>query len=306
MSLRPTHTFSIVARDPATGALGVAVQTHWFAVGSKVPWLRPGVGAVATQSMVNMSWGPKGLDHLAAGRTPQEAIEALKAEDPGASRRQIGMIDAKGESFAFTGEGCIAHAGHRMGKDFSVQANLMKTTSVIPSMVSAWESSAGTPLAERLMAVLRGAQAAGGDIRGKQSAALMVGSTDASAPPWDALEIDLRVEDHANPIEELSRLLGTFRAYEHMTEANEAMAREDYESCIDHYQTARDLLPGNVEIAFWHGLALARSGDDLRAIATLRTVFQREPDWLEVTRRLADAGILDQVLAARILSAAAP
>jgi uncharacterized Ntn-hydrolase superfamily protein len=202
-------TYSIVARDPATGELGVAVESHFFAVGPVVPWLRPGVGAVATQAMAELSYGPLALDLLEAGRSPSRALEILTEADPGAATRQVAVVDAAGAVAVHTGECCIAEAGHRLGEGWAVQANMMTSPGVPDAMAEAF-LAAGGPLADRMLAALDAAEAAGGDIRGRQSAALVVVRGDAGSPAWDNV-CDVRVDDHPEPLVELRRLVATTR-----------------------------------------------------------------------------------------------
>ena len=188
-------TYSIVARDPDTGQLGVAVQSHWFSVGALVPWAEAGVGAVATQSLVDPSYGPLGLDLMRAGRSAPQSLEGLLVADAHPEIRQVAMIDADGDVAAHTGTNCIPHAGHVTGEDFSVQANLMDRDTVPEAMATAFRRADGD-LAARMLAALRAAQDEGGDIRGEQSAALLVVSGTPTGRPWSDVVVDLRVEDH--------------------------------------------------------------------------------------------------------------
>src|SRR5512138_801191 len=218
--LRPVHTYSIVARDPATGDLGVAVQSHWFSVGAIVPWAESGVGAVATQSFVEPSYGPKGLAMMRAGVAPKEALEHLVGEDPHPEARQVAFVDAQGRVAAYTGPMCIPAAGHRTGNGYSVQANLMLGDEVPDAMAAAFEKAKG-PLAERMLAALEAAQGVGGDIRGKQSAAILVVRGKPSAKPWTDRLMDLRIEDDPDPVGEMRRLLTLHRAYERMNRGDD-------------------------------------------------------------------------------------
>ncbi|MEJ2627796.1 MAG: DUF1028 domain-containing protein, partial [bacterium] len=210
------HTYSIVAWDEESGEMGVAVQSHWFSVGSVVSWAESGAGAIATQSMVNVSFGPRGLELLKQGKSAEEVLNLLIASDEGRDYRQLAIVDTKGEVAVYTGEKCIAEAGHIKGDHFSVQANMMLNNTVWSAMAEAYQENLQFPLAERLVAVLEAAEAQGGDIRGRQSAALLVAKVKSSGKPWEDRLIDLRVEDQSNPVKELSRLLNLFRAYEHM------------------------------------------------------------------------------------------
>src|SRR5712692_12068273 len=212
-------TYSIVARDKKTGELGVAVQSHYFQVSPAVPWASAGVGAVATQSHVNLSYGPLGLELLQAGYTAEQALAALTAGDPRAEVRQCAIVDAAGNVAAHTGAKCIPAAGHKLGDGFSCQANLMERDTVWGAMAGAYEST-DAPIAERMMAALEAAEAEGGDIRGRQSSAMLVVSGTSTGRPWEDRLIDLRVEDSAEPLVELRRLLPIRRAYDADAEAD--------------------------------------------------------------------------------------
>ena len=192
---RPVSTYSIVAYDEKTGELGVAVQSHWFSVGSTVPWAKAGVGAVATQSFVKIEYGPEGLELMEKGLTAQEALDSLVSKDPGRAVRQVGMVDAKGNVAVHTGKKCIEFAGHKTGNNFTVQANIMASQTVWPLMAMTFEMTDGD-LAERMMAALETAQAEGGDLRGKQSASMLIVSGNPTGIPWKDTVLDLRVEDH--------------------------------------------------------------------------------------------------------------
>ena len=218
------HTFSIVARDAATGEMGVAVQSHWFSVGSVVPWAEAGVGAVATQSLVDPAYGPLGLDLMRAGKTARQALDGLLASDPGRELRQVAMVDAKGAVAVYTGSNCIPAAGHIAGDQFTVQANLMLNDKVWPAMAKAYRETKGD-LASRMLAALDAAQSVGGDIRGKQSAAILIVSGKSTGKPWADRLMDLRVEDHPEPLKELRRLVQIRRAYRHMDDGDLATER---------------------------------------------------------------------------------
>src|SRR6185503_283488 len=211
----PLHTFSIVARDPATGELGVAVQSHWFSVGTAVPWAEAGVGAVATQSFVNPAYGPDGLALMKQGVAAPDALAQLVTKDPGEAVRQVAFVDSQGRVAAHTGKKCIAACGDHVGAGYSVQANMMENERVWPAMARAYEAAKG-PLAERLLAALEAAQKEGGDIRGQQSAAILVVRAKSTGHVWEDRLVDLRVEDSLHPIEELRRLYLVHEAYEHM------------------------------------------------------------------------------------------
>lgn len=289
--LRPVHTYSIVARDAHTGELGVAVQSHWFAVGSVVPWAEAGVGAVATQSFVEVSYGPLGLDLMRAGKTPQQALDALLSTDAGESVRQVAMIDAAGNVAVHTGDHCIAEAGHRTGEGYSVQANLMGPATVPDAMARAFETSQG-PLAERLLATLQAAQAEGGDIRGRQSAAILVVRGQSTGRPWEDRLVDLHVEDNAEPLQELARLLQLHRAYEHMNAGDVAMESQDFAAARREYGAAQELAPGNAEMLFWHGITLVGAGLVEDAEPLLARAYGYDENWRTLVLRLPAAGLL--------------
>lgn len=301
--LRPVHTYSIVARDPVTGQLGVAVQSHWFSVGSAVPWAEAGVGAVATQSFVDPSYGKLGLDLMRAGRSAPETLRGLVAADEGRNVRQVAMIDAQGRVDAFTGTLCIQAAGHVTGKDYSVQANLMAKPSVWPAMAKAFETSKGD-LAERMLAALEAAEAEGGDIRGKQSAALIVVSGKPSGKPWVDRVYDLRVEDNPLPLAELRRLVTLQRAYNLMNEGDLAVEKKDNEAALRFYSGAETLVPDNAEMAFWHAVSLVNMGRVDDSLPRFQKAFRLHAPWRELVPRLPKSGLLpdDPALIKRITS----
>lgn len=307
---RPVHTFSIVARAPDSGELGVAVQSHWFNVGMVVPSAEAGVGAVATQSFVEPAYGPRALALLGSGLAATEALDTLLAADPGRDVRQVAVVDGSGQVAVHTGARCIPAAGHHIGDGYGVQANMMISAAVVPAMASAYEGARG-PLAERLMAALEAAQAAGGDIRGQQSAALLVVKAQATDRPWTDRLVELRVDDHTTPVAELRRLLGLHRAYEHMRRGDQAMERGDMNAALSHYQAAAALAPDHLEIAYWHAVALATNGWVDAAIPLFRQVFAAEVGWMELTDRLHVPGIVPdtaegRALVERILREAGP
>lgn len=302
--LRPVHTYSIVARDPATGQLGVAVQSHWFSVGTVVPWAESGVGAVATQSFIDPSYGPLGLSLLRIGRTASEALTGLLAADPHPEVRQVGMVDAAGRVAVHTGDEAIAEACQRTGDGFTVQANLMLRSTVCDAMVSAYEATEGD-LAERLMAALEAAEAEGGDIRGRQSAALLVVRARSTGRAWSDRLFDLRVEDHREPLLELRRLIGVARAYQHMNEGDERMTRGDVDGAVEEYRKAEALLPGESEPIFWHAVTLAGVGRVDEALPLFARAYELRGEWRTLVRRLPAAGLLpdDPALVRRIIGA---
>ncbi len=303
---RPVHTYSIVARDPETGDLGVAVQSHWFSVGPLVAWAEAGVGAVATQSFVDPSYGKLGLEFMRAGKSAPDALQALLAADPGRDVRQVAMIDAGGRVAAHTGTKNIQSAGQHVGSHYSVQANLMLNEAVWPAMSRAFEAAEGD-LAERMLAALDAAQAAGGDIRGRQSAALVVVAGKPTGMPWIDRTFDLRVDDSPDPLKELRRLVMLQRAYNHMNAGDLAVERGDEEEALRQYSRAAELAPGNVEMAYWHAVALVNMGRLDESLPLFRQVFEADANWAILTPRLVDAGLLppDQAVLERILAARA-
>ena len=303
LPLRPAHTFSIVAFDPATGQFGAAVQSHWFSVGGSVTWAEPGVGAVATQSFIEVSYGPNGLAAMRAGASADEALKALLAKDEHTNVRQVGMVDAQGRVAVHTGDKAIAAHCEIAGTHFTVQANMMENATVCPAMKAAYESSKGD-LAERMMAALEAGQGAGGDIRGKQSAALLVVAGDAATPVWKGRVFDLRVEDSAEPIVELRRLLGVARTYRKMTEGDDLMTVGKVEEALAAYGEAERMSPDNDEAVFWHAATLAAIGRVDESLPLFQKAFAMKPAWRELVQRLPASDLLpaDPALMARILA----
>ena len=285
-------TYSIVARDATTGDFGVAVQSHYFCVGASVPWAEAGVGAVATQAMSETSYGPLGLDLMRGGKTAPEALRALVAADAGAAIRQVAMVDAAGNAAAHTGDHCIAEAGHRTAVGVSVQANMMERATVPDAMLAAYAAATGA-LAERLLVVLDAAEAEGGDIRGRQSAAILIVEGARGTPPWTARSVDLRVEDHPAPLVELRRLVTLRRAYDASDRGFELFRSGDIDGGIAEMEIGRRLAPDNTEIAFWMALALARK-DVAAARSLLAECRASEPRWAELLRRLPAAGLFPE------------
>jgi uncharacterized Ntn-hydrolase superfamily protein len=294
-SIQPSdlaHTFSIVARDERTGEMAVAVQSHWFSVGSVVSWGEGGVGVVATQSFVNKSFGLRGLELLKQGKSPQEALDKLLSDDTGKEFRQVAILDTKGRVATHTGKNCLESAGHLNGQNFSVQANMMLNDKVVPAMDKAWKDNQTMPLAERIMEVLKAAQLAGGDIRGKQSAALLVVSPENTGKPWDDRLIDLRVEDSQAPIAELARLLRVSRAYEHMNKGDLYVEKNEMAKAMDEYNQAMKMFPRNLEMQYWTAITLANGKDVPKASAMLQKIYAQDKNWRELTKRLPKAGLL--------------
>ncbi len=286
------HTFSIVARDSITGEIGVAVQSHWFSVGTSVIWGEAGVGVVATQSFVNSSFGLRGLALLKNGLTPEQAVDMLLANDPGREMRQLAILDIKGRAASYTGSKCIQPAGNIVGDDFSVQANLMISDKVWPDMAEAFKKSKGQ-LAERMLAALEAGQKAGGDIRGRQSAALLVFRGKSTGKPWEDKLIDLRVDDSSEPIKELARLLKVHRAYEHMNNGDLAVEKNDMKKAMYEYSSAEKMFPENLEMKYWHAVTLANNNEVDKALTIFREVFIKDKNWKTLTPRLIKPGLLN-------------
>ena len=302
---RPVHTYSIVARDPETGELGVAVQSHWFSVGSVVSWAEAGVGAVATQSFVDPGYGPLGLDLMRAGRSGPDALASLLAGDAQRDVRQVAMIDAQGRVASHTGKLCIPAAGGQTGEGYAAQANLMEKDTVWPAMARAYEAAKGD-LAERLLQALEAAEKAGGDIRGRQSAAILVVKAKSTGRPWADRVFDMRVEDHSDPLVELRRLVTVQRAYNHMTAGDDCTAIKDWACAEREYGAGEKLQPQNAEMAFWHAVALATNGKLEPARPLFAKAFAADPRWRELVKRLPavdqlpkDPKLLEQILAIR-------
>ena len=287
------HTFSIVARDEKTGEIAVGVQSHWFSVGTSVSWAEAGVGAVATQSFTNKSFGIRGLALLKEGKTAQQALDILLSDDPGKEVRQVGIVDAKGNVANFTGKNCVDFAGDLKGKTYAVQSNMMLTDEVPAAMAKSFESNAQLPLAERVLEALKAAQKVGGDIRGKQSAAILVVKGEATGKPWDENHlVDLRVDDHADPLVEMERLLKTHRAYEHMNNGDLAIENNNMTLAMQEYGTAMKMFPKNLEMQYWTAITLANGGNVQKAALMLQAIYAKEPNWRKMTKRLPKAGLL--------------
>jgi uncharacterized Ntn-hydrolase superfamily protein len=275
-------TYSIVARDPATGELGVAVQSHWFSVGPIVPWAEPGVGAVATQANVQPSYGPLGLDLMRSGASAGEALERLVAEDSGSAGRQVAVIDASGRVAVHTGASAIPFAGHTTGDGVSCQANMMASETVWPAMLATYQQTDGS-LTRRLLAALDAAEREGGDIRGRQSAAILV--VPASGEGWQSL-VSLRVEDHPEPLVELRRLVDLHDAYTLASQADDCINEGRHDDAARLFDRARSLAPDNHELLFWAGLGAAHAGDVQRGAADVRAAIELQPGWRELLERM--------------------
>ncbi len=303
--IRPAHTYSIVAVDKQTGELGAAVQSHWFSVGSIVPWVESEVGAVCTQSFVETSYGPLGLELMRAGKSAEEALAALLKADKSESVRQVAMVDAHGRAAVHTGKNCIPEAGHYLGDGFSCQANLMLKHSVWPAMSKAFESTPGE-LVDRLMAALEAAEAEGGDIRGKQSAAIIVVRGTSSGVWWKDRLYDLRVEDHPAPLVELKRLIRLNKAYNFMNAGDELLTESKVEEAMKSYLKAMEMYPGNAEMIFWPAVTLASTGRIDESLPLFKKVFAIDYNWAILVPRLPQVGQLpkDKVLIDKILAQA--
>ena len=302
-SMRPISTYSIVALDEITGELGVAVQSHWFSVGFLVPWAKAGVGAVATQSFVKVDYGPDGLQLMESGITAVDALKTLTSKDDGEAVRQVGMIDIKGNVAAHTGSRCIKYAGHIVGENYSVQANMMANGTVPKAMAVAFEKTKGD-LADRMMAALEAAEAEGGDIRGKQSAAMVIVSGEPSGVDWKDTKLSLRIEDHPTPLIELKRLIRVHRAYQHANMGDHYMETEEIDKALIEYSKAAEYYPENAELPYWSAVALANGGRLEEALPVFRSVFQRNPDLKTMTPRLVKSGLLpdDKSLISKIMN----
>ena len=287
----PVSTYSIVAYDERTGQFGVAVQSHWFSVGALVPWAKAGVGAVATQSFVKVEYGPDGIALMEAGKSAKEALNQLISKDSGQAVRQVAMIDNKGNVAAHTGENCIFAAGHKIGKNYSVQANLMEKETVWDAMAKAFENAEGA-LATRMMASLEAAENEGGDIRGKQSAAMLIVTGQPTGLPWEDIVMDLRVDDSRYPLKELKRLIRIHTAYQHANKGDHYLEINEVEKALVEYGLASELYPENPELPYWSAVTMVGLGKLNKALPIFSKVFKKEPRLRTMTPRIVDAGLL--------------
>jgi uncharacterized Ntn-hydrolase superfamily protein len=285
------NTYSIVARDSVTGEMGVAVQSHWFSVGTVVSWAEAGVGAVATQSFVNVSFGKRGLEILKDGKSPQEALDILLSDDESKEVRQVAIIDTKGRVAAHTGENCIDAAGHSTGDNYSAQANMMLKNTVWSAMANAFENSTG-PLAARLITALEAAENEGGDIRGKQSAALLVVKGKSTGKVWEDKLVDIRVDDHAEPLKELKRIYEVHVAYELMNDGDDAVTEGNMKLALEKYTEAEKLFPDNLEMKYWHAVTLVENGRLEESLPLFKEVFSKNKNWKTLTPRLIKSKLL--------------
>ncbi|MDH7493637.1 MAG: DUF1028 domain-containing protein [Candidatus Saccharicenans sp.] len=303
--LRPVSTYSIVALDKETGQLGVAVQSHWFSVGYIVPWAEAGVGAVATQSFVDPGYGALGLEMMRAGKSAEQALNGLLKSDRTPEVRQVAMVDASGLVAVHTGKNCIAEAGHYKGEGFSCQANMMLKNTVWEAMARAYQNTKGK-LVDRLLAALEAAEKEGGDIRGRQSAAILVVSGQSSGVWWKDRVYDLRIEDHPDPIAEMKRLVQIAKAYNHMNRGDELLTENKIKEAMEEYNRAMELYSGNPELIFWPAVTMAATGRVEDSLPLFRKVFALDPNWATLLQRLPAVGQFpkDKKLMRRILEQA--
>lgn len=290
-AVRPINTYSIVAIDKRLGEMGIAVQSHWFSVGSVVTWAEAGVGVVATQAFVEMSYGPLGLALMKGGKNSQQALKSLLATDPRPEVRQVSMLDTRGRVATHTGKKCVAEAGHITGRGFSCQANIMRSKKVWKAMANSFRNSKGS-LSERLMMALESAEQAGGDLRGRQSAAILVVKVNGSSMPWQHRVVDLRVEDHPQPLVELRRLLRIHQAYTHANNGDALLEKGDMKRALDEYAKSASLHSTNVELKFWEAITLIDHGDLERGRTILKRVFRTNEDMKIMLKRLSSVGLL--------------
>lgn len=285
------HTYSIVAYDATTGDIGVAVQSHWFSVGTVVAWAESGVGAVATQSFSNPAFGPQGLALMRTGLDAEQTLAALIESDEGRDFRQVGVIDATGKAAAHTGAKNIAEAGHLVGSNYAVQANMMLNATVWSAMAKAFEDAKG-PLAERLIQALEAAQREGGDVRGKQSAAVLVVSGSPTGKVWIDRKVDIRVDDHQQPLVEIRRLWDVHQAYQFMNDGDVALEKGNFEQAGVLYGNAEAMFPDNLEMQYWHAINLANMGKMDDALPMFKSIFAQDGNWRTLTPRLVASGVL--------------
>jgi len=287
------HTFSIVAIDSATGDMGIAVQSHWFSVGNTVAWAEAGVGVIATQAVVNLDFGPNGLALLKKGLSPDRVLDSLRKTDPGREMRQVAILDVNGKIAVNTGKECVTEAGHKKGVNYSVQANTAESPLVWAAMGAAFEKTSGE-LADKMLAALEAAQSLGGDIRGKQSASLLIVKKTATGKPWLDRKVDLRVDDHQTPIAELKRLYQVHSAYNAMNIGFHFLSKNELDAAGDYFSQAQRLYPENQEIMFWYAVELANKGALDRALPVFKKIFAKEVIWkTKMLPRIVKAGVLN-------------
>lgn len=286
-------TFSIIAKDTVTGEIAVAVQSHWFSVGTTVSWAEGGIGAVATQSFANKNFGPEGLKHMRDGMNAKAVLDKLINEDEGKDFRQVGIIDNNGNIAVFTGDRCLDDAGHISGNHYAILANLMANDSVWHKMDAAYQANMEKPLAERIIEVLKAGQEAGGDLRGRQSAAMKIVKGKSSKQPWNDVVVDLRVDDHHEPIAELERLYKVHKGFQYMNQGDLAAEAADVPAAISAYENAEKLLTDNLEPKFWHAVMLYNNNDSEKAQPLLHEVFSQDKNWAILFQRLPKSGLLN-------------
>ena len=280
-------TFSIVARDPATGELGVAVQSRAFRAGAIVSYAKAGVGAIATQAAANQTYGPRGLELLELGLSPDEVVEHLTGSDPGRDRRQLAVIDDQGRVRAYTGSATSAWAGHLEGENFSAQGNILAGEAVVQAMAGAFEASTG-PLALRLMDALDAGQAAGGDARGKQAGGVLVVKPIGNSGRTTDRFVDVRVDDHAEPFQELRRLVNMSVSRIHASEARTLAAEGRFDEAVAAQQEAIAIVPGEDQLIYGLARLYARAGDAAGAVATLEQAIEIDARWRGLAASQAD------------------
>ena len=279
-------TYSVLIRDRESGAYGVAVQSHWFNVSRTAPWVRFGVGAVATQALTDPSYGWRGLDCMAGGLAPDEALIQLLADDADAARRQVGFLAADGRIAVHTGADCIRESGHLTGDGWAVLGNLLANPGVVDAMAQALEGATGT-LAERMITVLEAGQLAGGDLRGRQSAAIRVVPSHAELEEGYEAGIDISVPDHPKPIVELRRLVEVDRSYRALRRAQTAWKRGDADAARSQLDMAGTLRHG-VEVDFWAAMVWEELGEPDTADRLMALALDGQPAFGELLNRLGD------------------
>ncbi|HPR41467.1 MAG TPA: DUF1028 domain-containing protein [Candidatus Methanofastidiosa archaeon] len=294
-------TYSIVAMDPDAGIMGVGVQSHYFSVGSVVPWVKAGKGAVATQAMAETSYGFRGLELMSQGLSAPRALNCLLDEDSFPDTRQVAFLDINGGVEAHTGASCIPEAGHHIGEGFSCQANMMEHDTVWDAMADAFIDSEGDTLDKRILSALKAAEAEGGDIRGKQSSAIVISRIQSSAKPWQDTLMDLRVEDSTRPIDKLDRFIKLHKCYGLADRGEELMGKGEVEEAFRYYELASETCPENHEVMFWRAVTLSQAGEEKEAMNLFRALFLSEPQWRELLMRLTRCGMFEEEMARGML-----
>jgi uncharacterized Ntn-hydrolase superfamily protein len=284
-------TYSIVARDPATGELGIALQSCYFAAGRVVPWISAGVGVIASQSFANPVYGYETLRLLRSGLEPQAILDTLLSQDPGAAMRQVAILDVQGRIAVHTGAGCVAAAGHAIGAHCCAQANMMAQDTVWQAMVHAFETTGGQ-LADRLLAAMEAAEHAGGDLRGKQAAALIVVTGQPSGVAELDRLVDLRVDDHPDPVGEIQRLLYYARAHQRANQAIDKVFANDLPGALVDLDVCCSAYPNEPEFLFRRGLVLLALGRVEEAREVLQQAHTIHAGWSELLLRFAESGVI--------------